>query len=154
MKHILTVKNLGVTLGEKKILSHVNLILKSGEIQALMGPNGSGKSTLSLALAGHPSYTINNKSSAMLDRKDLLPLKPEERARLGLFVGFQQPVAIPGVRVLNFLRLARNNINKGNNKKNIESILEFKNQLTREAQRLALEPEFLKRSLNDGFSGG
>lgn len=154
MKHTLIVKNLNVSLGEKKILENVSLTINSGEIHALMGPNGSGKSTFSLALAGHPSYTINSKSSAKIDKNNLLKLKPEERAKLGLFIGFQQPVAVPGVRVLNFMRLAKNNIDKAQKNAQTQSVKQFKEQLDGSAQQLSVASEFLKRYLNDGFSGG
>lgn len=153
MKNVLKVTNLTVSLKDKKILSDVNLTINQGEIHVLMGPNGSGKSTLSLALSGHPAYTIINNSSTTINDTELLCLKPEERLLNGLFVGFQQPISVPGVKVFNFLRLAKNNLLKFRGQ-NIVSVLDFKKELEKHSQFLSFKSDFLGRYLNDGFSGG
>src|SRR5262245_10268862 len=101
----LEIRNLHVAIEEKEILQGVNLTIRQGEDHALMGPNGSGKSTLSYALMGHPNYEVT-EGSVLLDGVDLLELKPDERAKAGLFLAFQYPTSIPGVTVANFLRHA------------------------------------------------
>ena len=109
MTDILTIKNLHVAVGGKPILKGVDLELKRGETHALMGPNGSGKSTLGLALMGHPSYKVT-EGSIELNGQDVLEMSPDERARAGLFMAFQRPVAVPGVKMADFLRHATTNV--------------------------------------------
>ncbi len=150
---MLRIKNLHVYVDEKHILKGVNLSVKKGEVHAIMGPNGSGKSTLAYALMGHPSYKVKSKSSKLkvsLDGESLVGMTPDQRAKLGLFLAFQYPVAIEGVSVQNFLRQASESINGKSNLK----VLEFRKMLAREARKLGVKEELLKRFLNDGFSGG
>ena len=107
----LIIKNLHVSINEQEILKGVNLTVKQGEVHALMGPNGTGKSTLAYALMGHPLYEII-EGEVLLHEENILELEPDERSRLGLFLAFQYPVAIPGVSVANFLRTAINSRRK------------------------------------------
>ena len=120
-----------------------------------MGPNGSGKSTLSYALAGHPNYEILG-GSATLDGQDLLALEPDERAKAGLFLAFQYPTSIPGVTVANFLRHAVTNVRNPDRKDGEEliSMREFRKEIRQEMDDLGMDPEFARRYLNEGFSGG
>ena len=107
MSAVLEIRNLHVSINEAPILKGVNLILNQGETHALMGPNGSGKSTLAYAMTGHPSYEVT-AGEVILDGENLLEMEPDERSRMGLFLAFQYPVAVPGVTVANFLRQAIN----------------------------------------------
>src|SRR5215813_11485861 len=109
MSKVLSIRNLHVAIDGKEILRGVDLTVRQGEVHALMGPNGSGKSTLSYALMGHPRYEIN-EGTITLDGQDVLAMEPDERAKAGLFLAFQYPTAIPGVSVVNFLRLAVKNV--------------------------------------------
>ena len=144
---MLEIKNLHVSSENKEILKGVSLKIKPGEIHALMGPNGSGKSSLSLALMGHPRYKITS-GSIKIDGKGITTLTPDKRAKLGLFLAMQYPVAVPGVSVTNFLRSSLRNL-KGNVKP-----AEFV-QTTREKMgTLKIDESFATRSINDGFSGG
>ncbi len=149
MKNILTISNLSVSLEKKTILKNINLNIRSGEIHAIMGPNGSGKSSLAMTLAGHPKYTIKKNSRIQLGGENISKLSPEKRAKLGLFVAFQQPLAIPGVNVLNLLRLATTTQDSS-----LSSFSDFLSNLRLGAKILKIPEEMLKRSLNDGFSGG
>lgn len=149
MKNLLVISNLSVSLEEKTILKNINLKVGSDEIHAIMGPNGSGKSSLAMALAGHPKYHLKKNSRILLNGKDIHKLSPEKRAKLGLFVAFQQPMAIPGVNVLNLLRLATTTQNSP-----LSSFSDFLANLRKHAKTLKVPEEMLKRSLNDGFSGG
>jgi Fe-S cluster assembly ATP-binding protein len=144
----LKIEDLHVNVEEKEIIKGIDLTIKSGEIHALMGPNGSGKSTLSFALMGHPKYTVT-KGRAVLDGKNLLKMKVNERAKAGLFLSFQYPSEIQGVTVANFLRTAYNNT-----KKEKINIPDFMKLLYGKMELLKMEKDFAKRYLNVGFSGG
>ena len=150
----LSIKNLHVSIDGKEILKGVDLIVSQGEIHALMGPNGTGKSTLAYALMGHPKYEIT-KGEAWFKGQNILELEPDERARLGLFLAFQYPVAIPGVSVANFLRTAMNAKRKVENPddKGIP-IPEFRMVLKERMDLLEMDHRFAGRYLNEGFSGG
>ncbi len=194
----LSIENLTVCLKKKEILHNINLRVKAGEIHAIMGPNGSGKSTLALALAGHPKYKVKSQSfdktqddpeRSRMDQKskvksikpkikindtDLINMPPEERAINGLFIAFQQPVSIPGVNVLNFLRLASSESDafkkkhtKTNPKAfcptgtwlkpkngNLEPFSDFLKRVKICMKILNIPENFLQRALNDDFSGG
>ncbi len=151
----LSIKNLHVAVEGTPILRGVDLEIQSGEIHALMGPNGSGKSTLAYAVAGHPKYEITD-GAVTIDGIDLLDRNPNERARLGLFLAFQYPVTIPGVKVADFLRHAMSNIRNPERKEGEELIAmrEFRKELKTRMSELGMETEFARRYLNDGFSGG
>jgi len=155
MSSILKVEDLQVAVGETQILKGVNLEIQQGEIHALMGPNGSGKSTLAYALAGHPKYTITG-GKVTIDGTNLLELDPNERARLGLFLAFQYPVTIPGVKVADFMRHAVTNVRNPDRKEGegLISMREFRTELRSKMQELDMELDFARRYLNDGFSGG
>ncbi len=150
----LTIKNLHVSIEEKEILKGLNLDIKAGEIHAIMGPNGTGKSTLAYALMGHPAYDIT-EGEIFFDGQDMRELGTDERSRLGFFLAFQYPVAIPGVTVANFLRTALNARRRAENPddKGI-SILAFRKILKEKMDMLKMDYAFAGRYLNDGFSGG
>ncbi len=150
----LVIKNIQVSVEDTEILKGVNLTIKSGEVHAVMGPNGTGKSTLAYALMGHPKYKIT-QGEATLDGRDLLDLNPSERSKLGLFLAFQYPVAVPGVSVANFLRTAINAHRKGQNPEDKGiSIPDFRKKLKEKMALLDMDESFAGRYLNDGFSGG
>jgi Fe-S cluster assembly ATP-binding protein len=151
----LRISDLHVSVEDLPILNGVDLEIRTGEIHALMGPNGSGKSTLAYALAGHPKYQIT-RGKVEIDGTDLLALDANERARLGLFLAFQYPVTIPGVKVADFMRHATSNVRNPNRKEGegLIAMREFRKELRERMQELGIEPEFARRYLNDGFSGG
>ncbi len=155
MTSVLKVNNLSVNVGDAPILKGVSLTVRQGEVHALMGPNGSGKSTLAYALAGHPRYEVT-AGTVEIDGTNLLELDPCERARLGLFLAFQYPVTIPGVKVADFLRHAVSNIRNPNRKEGegLVSMREFRKELRACMDALGMEHDFSRRYLNDGFSGG
>lgn len=155
MTSVLKIENLCVSVDDKLILKGVNLEVRQGEIHALMGPNGSGKSTLAYALMGHPKYEVTDGRIA-IDGTDLAELEPDARARLGLFLAFQYPVTIPGVKVADFLRHAVSNIRNPERKEGegLIPMKEFRKELRGRMEELGIEPEFARRYLNDGFSGG
>lgn len=148
----LEIKNLHAKIGNKPILKGITLTIKSGEIHAVMGPNGSGKSTLVNILMGHPKYTIT-KGSVKFNGKNLLELESHERANLGLFLGFQHPLEIPGVSLGNFLRLAKNSTLKSRKLTEIPPA-DFLKTLKTTASSLKMDETFVSRSVNEGFSGG
>ena len=151
----LKIDNLHVSVGGTPILKGVDLEVRSGEVHALMGPNGSGKSTLAYALAGHPNYEVTD-GSVELDGVSLLDLGADGRARLGLYLAFQYPVTIPGVKVADFLRHAVTNVRDPDRKEGGEliSMREFRKELYENLDTLGVDRGFARRYLNDGFSGG
>lgn len=154
MTVVLDINNLHVNIGENRILKGINLQVKEGEIHALMGPNGSGKSTLAYTLAGHPSY-VPLAGSVTFGGVDLLEMEADERSRLGLFLAFQYPVAVPGITVAKFLRQAINSRRKANNPEDAGMpIPEFRRLLRDKMDVLGIDQKFAGRYLNEGFSGG
>ena len=150
----LEVHNLHVSVDEKPILHGVNLTVGQGEIHALMGPNGSGKSTLSYTLMGHPAYQVTS-GDIRLDGRSLLGIPADERSRMGLFLAFQYPVAIPGVTLAHFLRQAVNARRKAANPDDKGMpIPEFRKLLKEKMDYLEMDHAFASRYLNEGFSGG
>jgi Fe-S cluster assembly ATP-binding protein len=150
----LVIKNLHVSIENKEILKGVDLTVKQGEIHAIMGPNGTGKSTLAYTLMGHPLYMVT-EGEIWFRGNNLLELATDERSRLGLFLAFQYPVAIPGVTVANFLRSAVNSRRRvANSEDKGMPILEFRKMLKEKMELLKMDSAFAGRYLNDGFSGG
>ncbi len=147
----LDLQNLHVTVDGTEIIKGMNLVIPQGEVHALMGPNGSGKSTLANALMGHPRYKIT-KGSVTFDGQDVLSLAPHERAKLGLFLSFQYPVEVSGVSIQNFLRTAYNSLH--GTKERPVNVGEFLKRLKEKMRLLGMDESFIKRSLNEGFSGG
>jgi Fe-S cluster assembly ATP-binding protein len=155
MTDTLKITNLHVAVEGKEILKGVDLTINRGETHALMGPNGSGKSTLGLAIMGHPKYEVT-AGSIELNGHDLLALEPDGRARLGIFMAFQRPVAIPGVKMADFLRHATTNVRNPQRKEGEELIpmREFRKEIREKMSQLRIDAEFARRYVNDGFSGG
>jgi len=145
---VLEIKNLKANIGDKEILKGVNLSLEKGKVHALMGPNGSGKSTLANVLMGHPNYEVTG-GDILFNGKSILEMEADERSKEGIFLSFQYPKEVPGVTISNFLRTA---LNARREKK--LSLLEFKDLLDEKMKLLKMKPEFAKRYLNEGFSGG
>jgi len=149
---LLEVRDLKASVAGKEILKGVNLTVNAGEVHAIMGPNGAGKSTLANVLAGRPGYDAVG-GSALYEGKDLLPMKPENRAREGVFLAFQYPVEIPGVGNAYFLKSALNAIRRHRGEPELDA-MEFMDIVNDKVKLLGLDEAFLSRSLNDGFSGG
>ncbi|MHB0989178.1 MAG: Fe-S cluster assembly ATPase SufC [Bellilinea sp.] len=150
----LVIRDLKVSIDGKEILKGVDLTLPQGEVHAIMGPNGTGKSTLAYTLMGHPSYEVTG-GEVLYDGQNILELEPDERSRLGIFLAFQYPVAIPGVTVANFLRTAVNSRRRAVNPEDKGvPIPEFRKLLKSKMEMLKVDPAFAGRYLNDGFSGG
>lgn len=142
---MLKVVNFSVSIDDKEILHNVSFKIDKGNLNVLMGPNGSGKSTLGFALCGHPGYKTDKTSKIILAKKNIINSSPDKRARAGLFLGFQNPITVPGVNFTNFLRQSY---------PVKSSPLEFYRYLKDKAKLLKIPEEFLSRNLNDQFSGG
>jgi Fe-S cluster assembly ATP-binding protein len=150
----LEIKNLHVNIEGKEILKGLDLTIEQGKVHAIMGPNGTGKSTLAYTLMGHPSYTVT-EGEVIYKGQNVLELEPDERSRLGIFLAFQYPVAIPGVTVANFLRTAINARRRAENPDDKGMpIPEFRKLLKEKMAMLKMDQAFAGRYLNDGFSGG
>ncbi len=155
MTDTLQIVDLHVEIGGKKILHGVNLTIRRGETHALMGPNGSGKSTLGLVIMGHPKYEVT-AGQILFNGRDIKEDSPDVRARAGLFYAFQRPVAIPGVKMADFLRHATTNVRNPDRKEgeDLVPMREFRKELKEKMKQLRMDSEFAKRYVNDGFSGG
>jgi Fe-S cluster assembly ATP-binding protein len=151
-KVLLEIKGLKANIGNKQIIKGLDLILREGEIHAIMGKNGSGKSTLAKIIAGHPAYNITD-GDIIFDKESIKDLEPEVRAQKGIFLGFQYPVEIPGVSNADFLRLSYNSRRKYQGLSELEP-LEFFEFITEKLSIVDMNPGFLNRNVNEGFSGG
>lgn len=153
---MLVIKNLHARVHEKEILKGLDLVIKHGEVHAIMGPNGAGKSTLSKILAGHPAYEVTSGTvdyEVNFQMKNLLEMSPDLRAKEGIFLGFQYPIEVPGVSNLTFLHTAFNSILEHQGSEPMP-VVEFKQFLVEKLKLVSMKPEYLDRSVNTGFSGG
>ena len=151
-KVLLEVRGLCASVNGVEILKDLDFTVRSGEVHAIMGQNGSGKSTFAKVLAGHPAYEVTS-GSVLFEGQNLLALKPEERARAGFFLAFQYPIEVPGVINSQFLRLTYNTLQKQRGKEELDP-LEFDEFVREKMKLLEMNPDFLDRSVNEGFSGG
>ena len=151
-KVLLEVRGLCASVNGVEILKDLDFTVRSGEVHAIMGQNGSGKSTFAKVLAGHPAYEVTS-GSVLFEGQNLLALKPEERARAGFFLAFQYPIEVPGVGNGQFLRLTYNTLQKQRGKEELDP-LEFDDFVREKMKLLEMNPDFLDRSVNEGFSGG
>lgn len=149
---MLEIKNLHANINGKEILKGLDLVVRPGEVHAIMGPNGAGKSTLSSVLCGNPAFTVT-EGTVSFNEKDLLELSPEDRSREGLFLSFQYPVEIPGVSMVNFMRAAINEHRKYRGEESI-SATEFLKLMREKREVVELDNKLANRSVNEGFSGG
>ena len=160
MSEPLVIKDVHVAVEGQEILKGVDLTIGRGEVHALMGPNGSGKSTLGYAIMGHPSYEVTEGTVELIDSDDtshdILAMEPDVRARAGVFLAFQRPMAIPGVRLADFLRHSVTNVRNPDRKEGQElmPMRDFRNELKSKMQELSMDSDFARRYVNDGFSGG
>jgi Fe-S cluster assembly ATP-binding protein len=155
MTETLSIRNLNVAVAGKPILNGVNLTIRRGETHALMGPNGSGKSTLAGVIMGHPNYEVTD-GTIELNGQNILEWDATERARAGIFMAFQRPMAIPGVKMADFLRHATTNVRSPDRKEGepLIPMREFRKELREKMSQLRMDEEFARRYVNDGFSGG
>ena len=151
-KTLIEVRGLCATVNGVEILKGIDLTVRSGEVHAIMGPNGSGKSTFAKVLAGHTAYEVTG-GTVLFEGKNLFELAPEERARAGVFLAFQYPIEIPGVANSQFLRLTYNTVQAQRGKEELDP-LEFDDFVREKMKLLEMSPDFLERSVNEGFSGG
>ena len=149
---MLEIKNLTVSIGDRKILDGLNLTVQDGEVAAIMGPNGTGKSTLSYVIAGKPGYTVDG-GEVLLDGENILGLGPDERAGKGVFLAFQYPVEIPGVATMTFLKAALNAQRRQRGEEELTTP-DFMKKVREASKLLEIKDEILRRALNVGFSGG
>lgn len=149
---LLKINNLKASINGNEILHGINLEVNKGEIHAIMGPNGSGKSTLASVLAGKKEFEVT-EGSVIYQNHNILELEPDERSKMGLFLAFQYPVEIPGVSNMNFLRIALNEHRKYRNEELIEPGT-FMKMVREKANLVKMDPKFLNRAINEGFSGG
>ena len=149
---MLEIRDLHASIGNVEILKGINLLVRPGEVHAIMGPNGSGKSTLANVLAGHPSYVVTS-GEALLEGENLLAMLPENRARAGVFLCFQHPTEVPGVRLDHFMRAGFNSIQKSKGLEEMD-VLKFDRFLNEKVGIVEMDRNLTKRSVNEGFSGG
>tara|TARA_Y100001001_G_scaffold162753_1_gene190100 strand:+ start:897 stop:1679 length:783 start_codon:yes stop_codon:yes gene_type:complete len=149
---LIEIKNLHVSVAETEILKGINLSIGLGEVHAIMGPNGSGKSTLANVIAGRPGYSVIS-GDIVYKGSSILEVEPEIRARTGIFLAFQYPVELPGVRTWQFLKAAIDAIRKGNGQEELK-IRDFDKLLEEKRQLMEMDPDLVRRSVNEGFSGG